>query len=376
MENKTKHPFLAIIIVFLAILIISGACSNDDPNNSTVEKVTTDYNSERTTDPPESSKPEQNTLKITLAAGQKGEYGRTITYNAGTEFEESFYAYYVPAGTYTMLNAGKYPAQINVYSNETVYNENGWEEPAHGASKLADPGKTVTMTVGVDEHIEITGSARIVLVLVGPPVTEPPVTEPIVRCEIVSGHFFSGEWISEDEIWFEIFTIVENTGNVTIDLSCSFDIEDENGNLITTVEYANIYPGVVAPGERAVCRRGLSLPGGSLDTEYNIFANVECTKSKGSKVDLEFSDIRMVERFGTIEMTGRVENTTGEPQENLCIGAILYDANGRVIGVMRTYPDDIPDGERVSFKINNMDSYDDVVPSDVAEYQMFAYRTR
>lgn len=32
-----------------------------------------------------------------LVAGEQGEYGKMITYNKGTEFEENFYAFYVPA---------------------------------------------------------------------------------------------------------------------------------------------------------------------------------------------------------------------------------------------------------------------------------------
>lgn len=93
---------------------------------------------------------------FTIIAGEAGNYGKLITYNKGTEFEETFYAYYVPVGTYTVTNKGKYMSQINVYSDEIVKNEDGWEEPKDTAVvKLLNVGKTVTITVKKGQHIEI-----------------------------------------------------------------------------------------------------------------------------------------------------------------------------------------------------------------------------
>ena len=88
--------------------------------------------------------------------GEAGEYGKLVTYNKGTEFEETFYAYYVPAGTYTVTNKGEYMSQINVYSDETVINEDGWEEPkSTGTVKLLDVDKSETITIENGQHIEI-----------------------------------------------------------------------------------------------------------------------------------------------------------------------------------------------------------------------------
>ena len=96
-----------------------------------------------------------NDSSITLTAGEAGEYGELITYNEGTEFEETLYAYYVPAGTYTVTNIGEYGSQINVCSDETV-TDNGWEESADIADvELIGVGDSYTITVEEGYHIEI-----------------------------------------------------------------------------------------------------------------------------------------------------------------------------------------------------------------------------
>ena len=133
---KKKKPFykrgwfIALFIVLLAIALLL-------PDGD---------------DSPETDTP----LSFTLTAGEAGEYGELVTYNEGTEFEEVFYAYYVPEGTYTVTNYGKYMSQINVYSDEKVTTEEGWEEVKEvGDVKVLDVGASDTISVGAGMHIEI-----------------------------------------------------------------------------------------------------------------------------------------------------------------------------------------------------------------------------
>ncbi|MGI6013652.1 MAG: hypothetical protein ACOX7K_05140 [Oscillospiraceae bacterium] len=90
-----------------------------------------------------------------LTAGEAGEYGKLITYNKGTKFEENFYAFYIPEGTYTVTNKGEYMSQVNVYSDETHITEDGWEEAESLGVKLLDVGKSDTITVSAGQHIKI-----------------------------------------------------------------------------------------------------------------------------------------------------------------------------------------------------------------------------
>ena len=95
-------------------------------------------------------------ISFTLVAGEKGEYGKLFTINKGTEFEETYYVYRVPVGTYTVTNVGKYMNQFNVYGDEIHVTEEGWEEPAETFYvKVLDIGKSDTVTIGENQYIEI-----------------------------------------------------------------------------------------------------------------------------------------------------------------------------------------------------------------------------
>ena len=127
-KKKKKKKWIIIGIVALVVLIGALGAGDDSADESS----------------------------ITLTAGEAGEYGQEITYNKGTEFEETFFAYYIPEGTYTVTNAGDYMSQINVYSNETIITDAGWEEAeSTGDVKLIDVGESDTITVEEDQHVEI-----------------------------------------------------------------------------------------------------------------------------------------------------------------------------------------------------------------------------
>lgn len=96
---------------------------------------------------------------ITLEADVKGDYGEMFSLNKDTEFEENYYIYRVPAGTYTVTLTGKYMDQFNVYG-ETVYiTESGYEELSDVYYvKLFQPGESDTVTIEDGQIIEIHGN--------------------------------------------------------------------------------------------------------------------------------------------------------------------------------------------------------------------------
>ncbi|MBQ7347756.1 MAG: hypothetical protein IJW55_07350 [Clostridia bacterium] len=101
-------------------------------------------------------------IQFFLEAGKKGDYGRLLTYNAGTEFEETFYAYYVPSGKYLVSNTGTYPTQVNVYSDETQF-VNGWEEPKDCSVFLLQKGESKEIIILNGYHVEITEPTYILM---------------------------------------------------------------------------------------------------------------------------------------------------------------------------------------------------------------------
>ncbi len=145
--------FLSFMVAVLLVFSLS-ACGEQTP--TTEEPVNTSDITETTENVETKESEQEEKLVIELVAGEQGEYGKMITYNKGTEFEENFYAYYVPVGTYIVTNTGKYMNQINVYSDETKITEEGWEEVAEvGMVKLLDVGKSDTITVEEGQHIDI-----------------------------------------------------------------------------------------------------------------------------------------------------------------------------------------------------------------------------
>ena len=98
----------------------------------------------------------KKTETISLVAGVQGQYGEPFTINKGTEFEENYFIYRVPAGTYTVTNVGEYISQFNVYG-ETVYTtDDGWEELSDVYYvKALKPGEADTVTIEDGQIIEI-----------------------------------------------------------------------------------------------------------------------------------------------------------------------------------------------------------------------------
>ena len=155
-QNKEKKKWYQkwwvwVIIAWLVLGIIGGASpdtSAPQESNPTEESSLVSTDSEPIID-------EQLPL-IELIAGQPNEYSSLFTINKGTEFEETYYVYRVPAGTYTVTNSGQYMSQIGVYSDEIHVTDEGWEEPTTiYYTKLLDVGESDTFTFGIGQYIEI-----------------------------------------------------------------------------------------------------------------------------------------------------------------------------------------------------------------------------
>ena len=99
---------------------------------------------------------------IELIAGEPGEYGKELTYNANTEFAETIIAYYVPVKSYTITNVGEYPTQINLCHNETKIVD-GWQEPKNIYVETLDVGESIDWYVLDNYHFEIAEPTHITL---------------------------------------------------------------------------------------------------------------------------------------------------------------------------------------------------------------------
>lgn len=142
------------VVLILSLVACGGETTTTDKTASAPNVVETAPASD-VVETVETPKQEQK-LVIELVAGVQGEYGTPITFNKGTEFEETVIAYHIPAGEYSATNMGKYMTQFNIYSDETRKTEAGWEEPAETVFvKLIDVGSTVDFIIGDDQYIKI-----------------------------------------------------------------------------------------------------------------------------------------------------------------------------------------------------------------------------
>lgn len=141
-------------------------------------------------------------LTFELVAGEQGKYGKMISRNKNTEFEDNRMAYFVPYGTYKITNIGEYMTQVNVYSDETVINEDGWEEIADSVcNDVLDVGASFTVTVPENYHVEIGEPTHILMEQISDEVVEAE-TEPKVTTVT--------EEIAEDPIYEEVRVYLED----------------------------------------------------------------------------------------------------------------------------------------------------------------------
>lgn len=146
--------FTSVVLFSIICGLFSMCTGYDGSNSNTVEPTKI-----ATVAQHETAATQAEALAITLIADEQGEYGELFTLNAGTEFEETYYIYRVPTGTYTVTLTGKYMDQFNVYG-ETVYiTESGYEELSDVYYvKLFQPGESDTVTIEDGQIIEIHGN--------------------------------------------------------------------------------------------------------------------------------------------------------------------------------------------------------------------------
>lgn len=177
--KKAKKPiykkwwFWTIIVLLLVSAFGNSGDSEDDTTNDIETESVAEAEEAKVEATPSEDEKEteadvaEAALSFELVAGEAGEYGELFTMNKDTEFEETFYIYHVPAGTYTVTNTGEYKDQFNVYSDEIQVNkETGWEEYTEiFYVELLDVGQSDTVTIEDGQFIEIHEPGKFLLEL-------------------------------------------------------------------------------------------------------------------------------------------------------------------------------------------------------------------
>ena len=335
---------------------------NDNDDNDKNKGVTTEEKTTNKNDEPEAPKYE---LQFFLKAGEIGEYGKSLIYNEGTEFEKNIIAYYVPAAKYIVENAGNYPTQVNVYSDEIVVNSSSLKEPKDGKAILLKVGEEKELVVPVGYHIEIGEPTYIQLKKVDDKYSFYKEIETYYRLGRIAGDF-----------WIACFSIVENNGTTDLYLSnCEFQVIGEDGILLATTNSTKIGPIIIKPGERGVFYSETTFSH-ALDQKYdfNIIPTFEIEESKIDCVRFEVSDVNILEdTYKTIHVQGKILNNTDKDHEFYYVVTFLYDANDKIIGIISDFPDKFKSGQTISFDSTNASSLNNIKKSDIARSETFAF---
>lgn len=163
-KKKTLIALCVCFVLFCSALVTPTPKPQESVPAPTAEATitpTSEPTFASTSEPAPTS--EITNLSFELIAGEPGEYGELFTINKDTEFEETYYIYRVPAGSYTVTNSGEYPEQFNVYS-EKVYVVDGWEELSDVFYvKLLAAGESDSFTIEDGQIIEIHEPGRFLL---------------------------------------------------------------------------------------------------------------------------------------------------------------------------------------------------------------------
>lgn len=159
-----------VFIVFFATLGVLGGDGGSSTPKATatkaaiVTKIPSVTISEKPTSKPttkQTVEPTEKPLVIYLRYPELGEYGRYYVWNLFAEraTKDDMYTViqcFVPPGTYTVTNVGRYPTCVFVYSKETIITDMGWEEAADGwASGILQVGDSCEVTVEEGYYIKL-----------------------------------------------------------------------------------------------------------------------------------------------------------------------------------------------------------------------------
>ena len=176
--------------------------------------------------------------------------------------------------------------------------------------------------------------------------------------------------------WVQAIVEVENTGTTNLFLSPSkFDFEDENGLLVASDSMVASYPQIIAPGEKGYYYDESLLDDSNRNTKLTLIPKLSIKAAYLDLVRLDVSELSIkTNSINTIEVTGRLENNTGDVVKGPYVAIILYDYYNKPIGVVFTIlVEEIDVGEKTGFEASAFSLPNTVTESSVARMAAFAY---
>lgn len=172
---------------------------------------------------------------------------------------------------------------------------------------------------------------------------------------------------------YEYYGIIEvtNVGDTLLYLdTCSFDIEDSDGELITTDDMVSSVPAVIAPGEKGYYYNSLGMFESEMPIKTKLTLTAQLKVSIGNKQPTRYntSSVKLSpDDWSEYKVTGRLENHTDEELSYVSINFIYYDKNGQVLAIDGTSLIDVPPQGKKSFESSSMFMSENVHLADIAE---------
>lgn len=150
-----------IVIQTAKVTVAPTAAPTATPTAKPTSTPTAAPTATATVQPTETVAPTAEPLVITLKYPDLGEYGRYYTFNenvakATAEDLNTVIQCFIPTGTYTLTNEGKYPTFVFIYSEETRITDAGWEEPVDAwSSGMLKVGDACEITIEEGHYIKL-----------------------------------------------------------------------------------------------------------------------------------------------------------------------------------------------------------------------------
>ena len=178
-------------------------------------------------------------------------------------------------------------------------------------------------------------------------------------------------------LWAQAIVEVTNTGNCDLYLNySSYELVSETGTMIHTNSNSfPAYPQVISPGEKGYYYEEVMMDTGTPTEGISITPHISTSASKISNARLEVSNTEVYDKeFGSIDLHGKIKNTTGVEQSNIGVTAILFNSEKKPIGQLHTMlMDTLPPNEERGFELEAFSLPPDITKAAISEYVVYAY---
>ena len=107
----------------------------------------------------------------------------------------------------------------------------------------------------------------------------------------------------------------------------------------------------------------------------NLYLDFSSYELTADNVRLEVSNTEVYDKdMGSVDLHGKVKNTTGAAQTDICVTAVLFNENAEPIGQLSTVlANTLQPDEEIGFELEPVFLPEDITSASIADYKVFAY---